>query len=204
VTVLEQRIDADAAAERAAALARRAREMIIAAALVGIVGIAAAVLGRGQVSASLLLGAAVGIAIAALARGDRQKLLTRIVAQGDGERCADAMRLAADLVRGPRRRRLAAGLERAASVARPGVHDYTHVRPDRAFAARAELLALAAAFRDDDATIAPASAALCRRMLCEAASSPLYNPRIPEDELARLLRTIASGIRTRRDPRSSA
>ena len=198
MSLLEQRIDADAAAERSAVLARRAREMVLAAALVAVAGIAAAVLGRGQLAASLLLGAAVGVAVAAVARGDRQKLLTRLVAQGDGERCAAARRLAADLVAGPRRRRLAAGLERAASVARLGIHEYTHVRPDRAFSARTELLQLAAAFRDDDATIAPVSAALCRRMLCEGAVSPLYNPRIPEDELARLLRAIAAGIKTHR------
>ena len=42
--------------------------------------------------------------------------------------------------------------------------------------------------------VAPASAALCRRMLCEAAVSPLYNASLSEEDLARLLRAISAGV----------
>jgi hypothetical protein len=196
VTLLEQRVDADAAAARAAALARRAREMLLAGAIVAAVGVAAAAVGRGQVAASLLFGAAVGVSLAGLARGDREKLLTRVVAQGDAHRHVEATRFAATLL--ARRHRFAEALERAAAVGRPGVHDLTHTRPDRAMAVREQLLGLAAAFRDERALIAPASAALCRRMLCEAAVSPLYNPQLPEEDLSRVLQLIASGVRTPR------
>ena len=190
----EPPLDLGTASARLEALRRRTRDLTAAAAVLVGVGIAAAALGRGQTAASLLLAATFGVAVAALWRGERVHLLTRLVAQGDAERVDEAASFARELVAPPRRERLARGLERAAAAGRPGAHDYTHVWPDRAHRTCDELLRLAAAFRDRTVTVAPPSAALCRRMLCEAAVSPLYNPKLPEEELARLLRAIDAGL----------
>jgi len=144
--------------------------------------------------APFAFGAALGFAIAYLAGAERSHLLTRLVAQGDAGLLAEAEAFARKLSAPGMRLRLARGLERAATAGQPGLHEYTWVRPERVFDIRKELLRLAAGFRDLAIPVSPASAALCRRMLCEAAVSPLYNPKIPEAELARLLRVIAAGV----------
>jgi hypothetical protein len=43
-------------------------------------------------------------------------------------------------------------------------------------------------------SIAPASAVACRRLLTHMTESPLYNPRIPLDDLHLTLRRIRAGI----------
>jgi hypothetical protein len=183
-----------AASARLEALRRRIRELAVAIVLLSAAGVASAATAHGQVATSLLFAAAVGVAVVALSRGERVHLLTRLVAQGDAERVPEAALFARELVGPARRARLARGLERAAAAGRPGVHDFTHVWPERAYRTRDELLRLASAFRDRTVAVAPASAALCRRMLCEAAVSPLYNASLSEEELARLLRAISAGV----------
>jgi hypothetical protein len=182
------------ARRRLEALHRRARETVGGAIALAFAAAVATVIGHDQLAFSFGFGAAVGLAVAYLARVERSNLLTRLVAQGDAGLFAEAEAYARRLAAAPMRLRLARGLERAAAAGRPGLHEYTWVRPERVFDVREELLRLAAAFRDLAVGVTPMSAALCRRMLCEAAVSPLYNPQIPETELARLLRVIAGGI----------
>ena len=150
-----------------------------------------------QLAFSLAFGPAVGLAFAYLARSERSQLLTRLVAQGDQSLFHEAEAFARKVSAPPMRLRLARGLERAAAAGRPGVHEYTWVRPERVFDLREELLRLAAGFRDLGVAVTPASAALCRGLLCDPVVSPLYNPRIPETELERLLGVIAAGFSPR-------
>jgi hypothetical protein len=178
-------------------LGRRHRDLLTGSAVLALAGVVAAALGQSQLAFSLAFGAAVGLALAYIARSERAHLLTRLVAQGDDSLFHEAEAFARKLLAPPMRLRLARGLERAAGAGRPGVHEYTWVRPERVYDLREELLRLAAGFRDLGLAVTPASAALCRRMLCEPVVSPLYNPKIPEAELARLLGVIAAGFSPR-------
>src|SRR5919201_1515554 len=162
------------------ALHRRVRETVGAAVVLAVAATVAAAFGHAQ-----------------LARVGSTDLLTRLVAQGDAGLFTEAEDYARKLAAPTMRLRLARGLERAAAAGRPGLHEYTWVRPERVFDVRDELLRLSAAFGDLAVAITPMSAALCRRMLCEAAASPLYNPKIPEAELARLLRVFGADIEPR-------
>jgi hypothetical protein len=187
-------VDLRHARARLETLARRARDLLGGSAVFSAVGAAAASAGHPQLGFSFAFGAALAGAFWYLARSERAHLLTRLVAQGDAALVGEAEVFARKLAAPPMRLRLARGLERAAESGRPGVHEYTWVRPERVFDIREELLRLAAGFRDLAVGVTPASAALCRRMLGEAAASPLYNPKIPETELARLLRVIGGGL----------
>jgi hypothetical protein len=178
-------------------LRHRNRDLFTGSVLFGLAGAVAAALGHTQLAFSLAFGTAVGLAFVYLARTERAQLLTRLVAQGDEGLFREATAFAHKLSAPPMRLRLARGLERAAAAGRPGVHEYTWMRPDRVFDLREELIRLAASFRDLAVTVTPASAALCRRLLCEPVVSPLYNPRIPEADLARLLGVIAAGFSRR-------
>ena len=175
-------------------LARRFRDLLAVSAAFALAGAVAAARGHSQLAFSLAFGTAVGLAFAYLARSERSQLLTSLVAQGDASLSQEAEAYARKLLAPSMRLRLARGLERAAAAGRPGVHEYTWVRPDRVFDLREELLRLAAGFRDLGVAVTPSAAALCRRMLCEPVVSPLYNPTIPEAELARLLGVIAAGF----------
>jgi hypothetical protein len=187
-------VDLGHARARLETLARRSRDLLGGSALFSMVGAVAAAVGHPQLAFSFAFGAALAAAFWYLARSERAHLLTRLVAQGDALLVGEAEVFARKLAAPPMRLRLARGLERAAEAGRPGVHEYTWARPERVFDIREELLHLAAGFRDLAVAVTPASAALCRRMLCEAAASPLYNPKIPETELARLLRVIGDGL----------
>jgi len=192
MALLDDSLSAVDALERVARLRRRARDVALAASLLAAAGATAASLGHGEIGFAALVGAAVGFGAAGLARAERRTVLTRLVAAGiDG---AEVRPFAAELVSPSLRRRLARGLEVAAAAGRPGLHEYTHVRPERAGAVRDDLLELAAAFRNPARPVTPASAALCRRLICEASVSPLYNPALPDQELTRTLRAIGAGF----------
>jgi hypothetical protein len=187
-------VDLGIARARLDVLKRRARETVAGAVVLALAGAAFAASGHSQLAFSFAFGAAVGLAVSYLARAERSHVLTRVVAQGDGSFVAEAEAFGRKLLAPAKRLRLARGLERAAAAGRPGVHEYTWARAERAYDLADQLHWLAAAFRDLAVPVTPVSAALCRRMLCEAAVSPLYNPRIPAAELARLLRVIGAGL----------
>ncbi len=57
-----------------------------------------------------------------------------------------------------------------------------------------ELEAIAAALLSPAVRVQPVSAARCRWLLTQAAESPLYNPRIPAEDLGVALRRISDGL----------
>ena len=61
-------------------------------------------------------------------------------------------------------------------------------------ASRPQLEGLAADLARPHVSIRPASAVACRRLLTCGAESPLYNPRIPSNELSAVLLRIRHGI----------
>lgn len=192
MTLLDDPPEPDAL-ERIVRLRRRARDLALASLLLAAFGATVVATGNGKVGVAALVAAAAGVGLAGLVRSERRHELSRLVA---AERTAseEVRAFAAQLVSSARRRRLAEGLKRAAAAGRPGLQEFTHVRPDRAHALHDELLELAAAFADPARKVRPASAALCLRLLSEPVASPLYNPQLPEEELERTLRAIRAGI----------
>ncbi len=142
---------------------------------------------------ALLVGAAAGLAMAGISRGDRRRLLVALVAQGSNlpevHRAAAALCSSRERVRLARSLRIAAGHGGGTSVTAPLMVD-----PARAADAAARLRRLADAIVAPSVTTEPAALALCRQMLTEARRSPLCNARLPEAELERLLARVERGV----------
>ncbi len=68
------------------------------------------------------------------------------------------------------------------------------VDPARASDVRDRLLALAERLGDPLVRVSAPAAAICRRLLCDAQHSPLYNPHVPERELGRVLDLLESDL----------
>lgn len=147
---------------------------------------------------SLLAGSIAALALAAIYHGDRRRLLLALVAQGDASGLRDVAELASELCSPTERRRLASSLRHTAHAGRAGTVTAIMVDPARASDAAPRLLSLAAALEDTSTDVEPSAIALCRRMLVEAARSPLYNPRLPAADLGRLLELVEHGIRAPR------
>ena|SRR2546425_12094722 len=194
MALLGDTVELDESLERLRLLRRRCRDFVVAALLLTAGGITLVALGRADLGSAALIAASAGLGISGLAASERANVLTRLVASDLGRGIPEVSAFAHALTSPSRRRRLARGLELALRAGRPGLHEFTHMRPDRAHGASFQLAELATAFRDPSRRVSPASAALCRRLLCEAAVSPLYNTALPEQELARALEAIASGF----------
>jgi hypothetical protein len=144
-------------------------------------------LSRTRVGVPLLIGSAAASGLLSLYRTDRRRLLVRLVAQGDAWDI-EGVRRVADELRSPReRRRLAGGLRAAAEAGRTGAQLSMMVDPARASDAGPRLTALAESFADPLVAVSAQAAAICRRLLCDARHSPLYNPHLPERDLTRVL-----------------
>lgn len=138
----------------------------------------------------VLIGAAAAAALSGLRLSDRRRLLLALVAQGDAGRLEEVA-AAAERMRGAReRRRLARGLRAAAAAGRSAAQVPVMVDPARAADVGERLLALADRFADPVANVSAQPVAICRRLLCDAQHSPLYNPGIPEVDLVRVLDLI--------------
>lgn len=174
-------------------LGHRARLRLAAALSLAVCG--GAVVLNGHLRASgvaLLVGGGAAVALAALSRGDRRRLLVALVAQGSE---LPEVRSAAATLASPRERvRLARSLRIAAEHGDGvPVNAPLMVDPARAADAAARLRQLADAIAAPQAATEPAALALCRQMLTEPRRSPLCNPRMPAAELERLLRRVERG-----------
>jgi hypothetical protein len=195
VSLLDQPpLDLNVARARLAVLRAVSVHRALAGVVASLAGLVVLSLAGGRWGVPLLLGGAAALALAALSWGDRERLLVRLVAQGDAWRLDEVARFAERLLLPRRRARLARGLALAAEAGEPGVHEYGTIRPERAGAVVEELRSLARAVGDMNVPLQPVAAALCRRLLCDAAMSPLYNPRLPEDDMWRLLAIIRRGV----------
>ncbi len=117
-----------------------------------------------------------------------------LVAQGDAGALADVARLAERLLTIRERRRLARGLRAAAAAGMPGAQVSMMVDPARAADVADRLVALAERFADPVVRVSAQTAAICRRLLCDAQHSPLYNPHVPERDLGRILDLLERDI----------
>lgn len=166
-------------------------------ALAGIVGAVAAWLIRGRATAPVVAlgaGVATALTVALLAGADRRRLLLALVAQGDAAGLAEVSGFAARLCTQSERTRLARALIAAADAGKTGALAPMLVDPARADAFGPRLRGVAEAIAAPGPRASAAAIALCRRLLSEAAISPLYNPRLPVGELARVLEFVERDI----------
>lgn len=187
-------LDLTRALRRLDELRIRAQQLVLLALALALGGGALIALGD-SVGVPLLIGAAGAIASWALCRGDSRRLLVALVAQGDAWELAGVARLA-ERLRGRREReRLARGLRAAAAAGAPGAQMPIMVDPARAADVGERLIGLAERFADPVVAVPAQSAAICRRLLCDARHSPLYNPHLPERDLSRVLDLLEREVR---------
>jgi hypothetical protein len=193
-------IDLDEAVRTLHELRLKSRHLVSLGVAVGSLGTALTILGGGSVGVPLLIGAAVAFALYGLCRSDRRRLLVRLVAQGDAL-ALDGVRDLAERLRSPQeRRRLASGLRAAAEAGTTGAQISMMVNPARVSDVGERLTALAEAFGDPLIAVSPPAAAVCRRLLCDAMHSPLYNPHVPERDLSRVLDLLERELRPATGP----
>jgi hypothetical protein len=147
------------------------------------------------VSNALAIAVGVGVAaMLALAMTDtvrRRELLALLALNPSAYIVADVKRYGERLTVPRGRMRLAKALERVLSEAGS---PYSYCISGRVNKFRAELEALAASLRMPGVRVDPTSVAHCWRLLTRAAESPLYNRRLPADELGFQVQRIQAGI----------
>lgn len=141
---------------------------------------------------ALAAGALVELALAAGALVRRRAQIASLALDPAAYSIADVEAYGRRLVGPPERARLAAWLDEiCADAYLPG----SLYLADRVSHFAHELEALARDVGSPAVALEPASAAACRRLLTHAVESPLYNPRLPADELGLALRRIRAGLR---------
>ncbi len=182
--------DLERVAEEVAARRQRTREAIvlaaIALALAGLLGPASR-----PVAIAFLAGSVVEACLAAVAALRRRELISRVALEPQAYVLPEVERYGVTVA--SQRERLAARLvEILIDAAHPG----TIYLPDRVARYAGELRSLARELAARDATVRPPSAVACWGLLMHAVESPLYNPRLPADDLALALNRIRAGIGT--------
>jgi hypothetical protein len=145
-----------------------------------------------RLALALTVGTAFELILAVALILARRGLISRLALEPDAY-CIPEVEAYGKILTKPRQRALVAdGLR---SMVRDAGRRGVLYLPDRVMRHARELEALARDFRSPAVRVHPASIARCRRLLTEAAESPLYNPRLTEEDLDTILRRIRSGIR---------
>jgi len=184
-----------AASARLAALRHRSHQMLEWFAALVVLGVVLLLTESVELAGSVGAGAIAALVICGLAVDERRRLLLSLVAQGDMNAIPEVLTLADRLANDPaERRRLAAALRVAARAGRAGSRVPIVIATSRAARYAPRLLALADAIGDERRAVTAPAVALCRRLLSDGLVSPLYNLRLPERELDRVLAVVEAGI----------
>jgi hypothetical protein len=187
-TVIARALD-DAAARIRHTRRRSSESLVLAAFAAAWAGLAAVT--NTRLAVALGVGVAFELAAAVWFALTRRGLIAGLAVEPDAYVLPEVRAYGAQIA-GPRPRRdLAVGIRKMVREA---------VRPDSLYLGERvqryarDLEALAHDLTAPGVRVHPASVAACRRFLSEAAESPLYNPRLPEDDIPRILRRIRAGI----------
>jgi hypothetical protein len=151
--------------------------------------------GSHDLAFSVAAGALTAVAVGALAADERRRVLLGLVVQGDATSIPDVRALADRLAHDPgERRRVAASLRAAAHAERTAGRTPAPISLDRVRVFAPRMLAIADAIAEEGRSVEPTAIALCRTLLSDGATSPLYNTNLPERELDRLLAVVEAGI----------
>lgn len=140
-----------------------------------------------------LVAGAVALALLALLDTARRRELIAELALNEQAYSVPAVKRYGESLVAPRgKQRIAAALERVVrNAGAPG----TVYLASRVYACRDDIKALATALRAPGVRPNPTSIALCWRLLTSGAESPLYNQRVPAEELRAAVRRIHAGVR---------
>jgi hypothetical protein len=189
-------MDARALEEAAARIEgkrRRARQHA-ALALAAVVGALPALqLSRFDIALALAAGAIFEGLLAAGLLVSRRALIERLALEPTAYVIAEVRRFGLQVTEPRELADLAGRLRRVAAEASAPT---TVWLADRVEAFTAQLDALARDLLSPSVAVEPPSVVLCRRLLVNAAESPLCNPQIPPEELALALHRIRRGIST--------
>ena len=141
------------------------------------------------------LGAVALVLLGALALVRRRLLLEQLALEPDALQIAEVQAYGARLTTPVARARLASSIQ---SMVRDAFRPASRLRclflVDRVAAHARELDAIASDLRSPTVRVDPVAAARCRWLLTNAHENPLYDRRLPEAELASLLRRIRAGM----------
>ena len=148
---------------------------------------------------ALVTGAAVEIVLFLAAFVGRRTLIEQLALDPSAYALPEVEAFGSRLVEPKARARLAASIrsmldENAKSQGRRVVAAGVYYLRGRVARYSRELEAIAAALLSPSVRVQPVSAARCRWLLTQAAESPLYNPRIPAEDLGVALRRISDGL----------
>jgi hypothetical protein len=160
------------------------------AAVTGLAAVLASVLAPALVL-PLAAGAALEAALAAAALYSYRERVARLALEPSAYVLPEVARYGRPLAEPSQRARLSAWISEILADAHAPGNLYL---ADRVIRFAHELEALARDLIQPGTRIQPASAVACRRLLTHAVESPLYNPRVPADELSLTLRRIRAGI----------
>jgi hypothetical protein len=180
----------DEAAQAIGSKRRQALESVSLAVLCGL--LAFAVLGSSErLALALTVGAGFELLLVATSVLSRRSLIARLSLEPDAYCIPEVAAYGTALAKPKKRAQLADGFR---SMVRDALRPGALYLPDRVLRHARELEALARDLRSPAVRVHPASVARCRRLLTEAAESPLYNPRLSEEDLEVILRRIRSGM----------
>jgi hypothetical protein len=180
----------DEAAESISQKRRQAFESVGLAVLCGLLALAAFGTSA-RLSCALMAGAAFELVLSVVSLVSRRSLIARLSLEPDAYCIPEVAAYGRALTKPRKRAQLADGFR---TMVRDALRPGTLYLPDRVLRHARELEALARDLRSPAVRVHPASVARCRRLLTEAAESPLYNPRLSEEDLEAILRRIRSGI----------
>jgi len=184
-----------ASSARLAALRCRSHQMLEWFAALVALGVVLLLTESVALAGSVGAGALAALVMCGLAVDERRRLLLSLVAHGDMNAIPEVRALADRLANDPaERRRVAASLRIAARAGRAGSRAPIVFATSRAARYAPRLLALADAIGDERRAVTAPAIALCRRLLSDGLGSPLYNLRLPERELDRVLAVVEAGI----------
>jgi hypothetical protein len=189
-------VDPHAAAAVLARLAQRTRDAALAAVMALVLGLGLVALGNSQIALPACAAALTGFFVAAVARGERGALVSRLVGQRSAYQIPEVVRAAERISSMEHRCALARALTRLVLVAE-GIEPATiglDGIPERIVEHSGDLLGLAFLIASDGVKVHPASLALLDRLLGSTMRSPLYNRAIPEQHLRIAIQRIRASI----------
>jgi hypothetical protein len=144
---------------------------------------------------ALAVGGAVQLVLALAACLRWRLRLEELATEPSAHAIPEVRSFAARLARPEARRRLANTIQSmVVEVARPHRRYDTLYLPDRVLRYARELDALARDLVSPKVRVEPVSMARCKWLLTQAAENPLYDPRLPAEDLGAILRRIRAGI----------
>jgi hypothetical protein len=146
-------------------------------------------------SAALALAFAVGagfeVLVGAWSFVSRRELIARLALEPDAYEIPEVEAYGVHLARPRYRRVLAEGIRK---MIREALRPDNLYLGDRVLRYARELEAVARDLLTPGVRVHPAAVARCRRLLTEAADSPLYNAKLPAEDIPQILRRIRAGI----------